>query len=100
MTRDIPEEVGSQADHDEDIHEVSSAASGHSRVEDSNITNAGVTGVVTRSKRRFLANTAHGKFRGKSKRSSHVISHSHKRVTGEMGEQFLFLHTTAMLGSL
>ena len=104
MTRDIPEEVGSQADHDEDIHGVSSAASGHSRVEDSNITNAGVTGVVTRSKRRFLANTAHGKLPGvtgvvtKSKCGSHVISHSHRRVTGEMGSSSCFSIPLLCLG--
>ena len=68
MTRDIPELVGSQHGQDEDIHGapspgVSGAASGHSR-EWSNITNEGVTGVITRSRKRFLANSAHGKVPG------------------------------------
>ena len=95
MTRDIPETVGSQPDHDEDIHGVSSAgvssaASEHSR-EGSNISNEGVTGVITRSKKRFLANTAYGKVPGgtglvtKSKCGSQVTPHSQRKVTGEMG---------------
>ena len=106
MTKDIPEEVESQADiHDEDIHRVSSdTASGHSR-QDSNITNSGVSdhgvvthGVVTRSKRKFLANLAHGKFQDKSKWSSHGISHSHRVTAGEMGSSSCFLMPLLCMG--
>ena len=116
MTRDIPENVGSQPGQDEDIHGapspgVSGAASGHSR-EGSNITNEGVTGVITRSKKRFLANTAHGKVPGgtglvtKSKCGSQVTPHSQRKVTGEMGSSscvsvpLLCLGVWAILSSL
>ena len=77
----------------------------------SNVTNEGV-GVVTRSRKRFLANSAHGKVPGgaglvtKSKSGSQVTPHSWREVTGEMGSNssvsvpLLCLGVWAILSSL
>ena len=68
MTKDIPEVESQAVLHDEeaDIHEGPCVTeTGHSRLEDSNI-----TGVVTRSKKKMLANSARGKFRGESRKVS------------------------------
>ena len=77
MTKDLPEVEGSEPV----IHEVEPVIHG-----ESNITESGHSehGVITRSKRRMHANTACGKFHGKSRRSSQVILHSHLGNTEEM----------------
>ena len=62
--------------------------------------------MITRSKKRMLANSARGKFRGESRRSSHAIFHSHNRNTEEMGGSsccslpLLFLGIYAVLATL
>ena len=98
MTRDIPENVETQQGDDEGIHgppspEGSAVTSVNSRA-GSNVThentNEGV-GVVTRSRKRFLANSAHGKFPGGAdlitgRESGSLVSpHSHWGDTGDMG---------------
>ena len=103
MTKDLPEVESQAVIHDEEtgIHEDSSVtASGHSRLEDSNITNSGISdhGVITRSKKRMLANSARGKFRGESRKVSQVIPHSHNRDTGEMGSSSCFSVPLLCLG--